>query len=277
MKINKSYGGAEFVISDKLCSLHGFSTRLGGVSTLPHTSSLNLAFGRGDDRETVLKNLKIFAKALGVDARRIVSVSQIHSAEVRYVGEENAGQGYFCDEEFQCDGYVTDVAGLVLGVKTADCVPILVEGYDAEGKICAVGAVHAGWRGSVNGIAVRCLEEILRLGAVTDNIHVAIGACICAECFCVRRDFYDAVLDIRGEAFAERFVIPDAEADGVWHCDLRSMNKELLLDAGVLEDNIDVSDECTSCLPERYFSHRYSRGERGTMLSVIEMPRNDKG
>lgn len=273
MRTNRIDGGAEFVRSDKLCSLHGFSTRVGGVSTLHHTSSLNLAFGRGDGRETVLENLRIFADAVGVDPKRVVSVSQIHSADVRYVGEENAGQGYFCDEEFQCDGYVTDVGGIVLGVKTADCVPILFEGYDVYGKVCAVGAAHAGWRGSVGGIAVRCLRELLELGASPDRVRVAIGPAICGECFCVRRDFYDAVVDMRGKDFAERFVIPDEKRDEVWHCDLRSMNKELLVGAGVKSENIDMSDECTCCLPERYFSHRYSRGERGTMLSVIEMPR----
>ena len=273
MRTNRIEGGAEFVSSDKLCSPHGFSTRLGGVSLLPHTSSLNLAFGRGDERETVLENLRIFADAVGVDAERIVSVSQIHSADVRYVGEENAGQGYFCDEEFQCDGYVTDVAGLVLGVKTADCVPILMEGYDAEGKLCAVGAAHAGWRGSVGGIAENCLCELLKLGAILESVRVAIGPSICAECFSVRRDFYDAVVDMRGEDFAKRFVIADGKADAVWHCDLKDMNRELLISAGVLADNIDVSDECSCCLSERYFSHRYSHGKRGTMLSVIEMPR----
>ena len=273
MRTNHIDGGAEFVTSDKLCSLHGFSTRVGGVSKLPHTSSLNLAFGRGDDRDTVLDNLRIFAESVGFDAERIVSVSQIHSAEVRYVDEKNAGQGYFCDEEFQCDGYVTDVGGIVLGVKTADCVPILFEGYGRDGKLCAVGAAHAGWRGSVGGIAVKCLEALLKLGALIDSVRVAIGPSICGECFEVRRDFYETVVDMRGKDFADKFVIPDGNRDGVWHCDLKEMNRALLISAGVLTENIDVSDECSCCLPNRYFSHRYSRGERGTMLSVIEMPR----
>lgn len=272
MRTNHIDGGAEFVTSDKLCSLHGFSTRLGGVSLYPHTSSLNLAFGRGDDRETVLENLRIFADAVGVDPKRVVSVSQIHSADVRYVGEKNAGQGYFCDEGFQCDGYVTDVGGIVLGVKTADCVPILMEGYNSLGKVCAVGAAHAGWRGSVNGIAQNCLDALISLGAEREKVRIAIGPSICAECFEVRRDFYDTLVELRGQNFTERFVMPDKKRDGVWHCDLKKMNRELLIEAGVKTENIEVSSDCTCCIPERYFSHRYSRGERGTMLSVIEMP-----
>ena len=272
MRLKKCLNGADYIRSESMFSVHGFSTRMGGMSTLSHTSSLNLAFGRGDERETVLENLRIFAEAVGFDPKRLVSVSQIHSADVVCVDESHVGQGYFIDECFECDGYVTKVSGITLGVKTADCVPILMEGYDSEGKVCAVGAVHAGWKGTVNGIAAACLEKLVGLGALRESVRVAIGPAICGDCFEVRRDFYDAVREVLGESITEKFVIPDRKRLGVWHCDLRAMNREFLISAGVKAENIDISEECTCCMPERYFSHRYSQGKRGSMLSVIKMP-----
>ncbi|MBO7250802.1 MAG: laccase domain-containing protein, partial [Clostridia bacterium] len=152
--------GVQYLRSDIISARHGFSTRIGGVSRAEHTSSLNLAFGRGDNREIVLQNLSLFADAVGFDAGKCISVSQIHSADVRFVTEAEAGQGYFAPESFSCDGYVTNVPGLTIGVKSADCVPILMEGRDKSGKILAVGAVHAGWRGTVSGIAVECIKKL---------------------------------------------------------------------------------------------------------------------
>ncbi len=238
-----------------------------GVSELPHTSSLNLAFGRGDGREVVIKNLRLFADAVGFDAEKLISVSQIHSANVRLVDGSHAGQGYLTPESFECDGYVTNTAGIAIGVKTADCVPILMEGYDAQGKVCAVGAAHAGWRGTVSGIAVNCLEKLRELGAL--RVRVAIGPSICARCFEVRSDFYDTVRDVLGEELRDKFVRP-TDREGVWSADIKAMNVEFLKFAGVRADDIDISEDCTCCLPERYFSHRYSGGKRGTMLSVIK-------
>ncbi len=263
--------GVLYLRSQNIKAKHGFSTRIGGVSKEAHTSSLNLAFGRGDERETVLKNLELFADAVGFDAERCISVSQIHSTDVRVVTEADAGQGYFAPECFACDGYVTNVSGVAIGVKSADCVPILIEGYDDNGRILAVGAVHAGWRGTVGKIAVECIKKLSAFGVNPDNVKVAIGPAICGECYSVRRDFYDTVRDILGERDTKRFLKPTATKD-VWLCDLREMNKEFLILAGVRAENIEITEECTCCMPEKYFSHRYTGGVRGTMLSVIEMP-----
>lgn len=272
MKHIKAQNGVEYLKSEILSVPHGFSTRLGGVSTLSHTDSLNLAFGRGDEKDTVLQNLRLFAEAVGFDEQRCVSVSQIHSADVRVVDESHAGQGYFVPEAFSCDGYVTTTPNLTIGVKTADCVPILMEGYSTDGKLCAVGAVHAGWRGSVAGIAVNAIEKLTDLGACAEKIKVAVGPAICGECFEVREDFYISVRDMLGAEKVDRFVISDENQKGVWHCDLKQMNFSLLLETGVVAENIDVCGECTCCAPELYFSHRYSKGKRGTALSVIRMP-----
>lgn len=270
MKLVKAENQIEFLCSEKIESIHAFSTRVGGVSELTHTASLNLAFGRGDERDTVLKNLSLFASAVGFDAEKLVSVHQIHSADVRLVDKSHAGQGYIIKEDFECDGYVTNTSGLAVGVKTADCVPILMEGYGESGDVCCVGAAHAGWRGTVSGIAVKCLEKMRTLGA--ERVLVAIGPAICGKCFEVRADFYDAVSEILGAELTEKYVLHDDKKTGVWHTDLRRMNKDFLVSAGVDERDIDISEDCTCCLPERYFSHRYSGGKRGTQLSIIVMP-----
>lgn len=265
--------GVEYLRSDKISSKHGFSTRKGGVSTLPHTSSLNLAFGRGDDKETVLENLRLFADAVGFDAEKTVSVRQVHSADVRYIDASFAGYGYFKEDTFSCDGYVTDVSGIVLGVKTADCVPIIMEGCGSDGGVRAVGAAHAGWRGTVSGIAASCFNMVKDMAGSPERVRIAIGPSICGKCFSVKEDFVDAVGKLLDKEVFDKFIIPDEQKAGVWHADLAEMNRYFLCLAGALPENIDVSGECGCCNPDRYFSHRYGRGERGTMLSVIEMPR----
>ena len=117
-----------FLTSEILRSPHAFATRRGGVSTLSHTAGLNLAFGRGDDDGIVLQNLGLFADAVGFDPHSVVSLPQIHSDIIYRVGKKDCGQGYHIrDGVREGDGYITCERGVVLGVKTADCVPILFE------------------------------------------------------------------------------------------------------------------------------------------------------
>lgn len=260
-----------FVKSDVLRSPHAFATRRGGVSKLEYTKSLNLAFGRGDEHPTVIKNLEIFADKVGFDAKSIVSLPQIHSDRIFTVTDDMRGHGYYLREGLAGgDGYVTNEKGVTLGIKTADCVPILFEA-EKDGKIIAVGAVHAGWRGTVANIAGKCVEKIItEFGADRRRIRAAIGPCIHKCCYEVGKDLYDEVARGLSEDIAKRFVSP-SEGEGKYFCDLAGINRELLLRRGILEYNIDVIDECTCCSPNKYFSHRYSNGVRGTMLNVIFM------
>lgn len=258
-----------FVKSNILRSPHAFATRRGGVSVREHTKSLNLAFGRGDEDEIVLENLAIFAKSVGFDAESVVSHPQIHSDKIITVTAENRGEGYFIREEIcGCDGYITRERGVTLGIKTADCVPILFEA-EKGGEIIAVGATHAGWRGTVANIAGKCIERLCsEFGADLSGIRVAIGPCIHACCYEVSWDVYNAVAEDLGADVAEKFVIP-SDKDGKYTCDLAGINRELLIRRGILAENIEIIEECTCCSPEKYFSHRYSSGLRGTMLNVI--------
>lgn len=258
-----------FTKSNILRSPHAFATRRGGVSVQEHTKSLNLAFGRGDKDEIVLENLAVFAKSVGFDAESVVSHPQIHSDKIITVTAQNRGEGYFVVEGVEgCDGYITRERGVTLGIKTADCVPILFEA-DKNGEIIAVGATHAGWRGTVADIAGKCIERLCgELGAELSGIRVAIGPCIHSCCYEVSGDVYDAVKENLGEGMAERFVIPSGK-EGKYMCDLAGINRELILRRGVPAENIEIIEECTCCSPEKFFSHRYSNGQRGTMLNVI--------
>lgn len=260
-----------YVKSKILCSPHAFSTRKGGVSAQPHTASLNLAFGRGDDDATVLQNLQSFAQNVGFDAHNIVSLPQVHSDRIFSVTRDNCGQGYYVREGTDSgDGYVTTERGVVLGIKTADCVPILFEAKKNE-RVVAIGAVHAGWRGTVAGIAAKCVDRLKAIAGVdASDITAAIGPCIHKCCYEVSRDVYDAVKRELGAEVAHKFVIPNGK-DGKYICDLAMINRELLLCCGLDAEHVDVIDECTCCLPEKYYSHRYSNGVRGTMLNVIFM------
>ena len=260
----KAPNGVEYLRSDIISVPHGFSTRIGGVSQAEHTKSLNLAFGRGDDRETVLENLRLFSSAVGIDAKSIVSRHQIHSPTVIYADEKMCGEGYFTETSEGCDGYVTDRKGVTLGVKTADCVPILFSDADAH----VIGAVHAGWRGTASEIAAECIKKMVGLGADVGKIRVAIGAAIHYCCYEVGEDFFASVRTLTGAHIAEKFIRLER---GKLHADIVGMNRHLLLESGITESHIDVCEYCTACNPSLFYSHRYSHGVRGTMLSVISL------
>ncbi len=260
-----------FIKSNILLSGHAFATRLGGISTNEHTKSLNLAFGRGDCDGVVLENLEIFAKKVGFEPHNIISLPQIHSDRIFTVTENDRGKGYYIREKIEsADGYITCERGVVLGIKTADCVPILFEA-EKDGKIIAVGAVHAGWRGTVSDIAGKCVERLCcEFGAEKKGIRAAIGPCIHSCCYEVNRDVFDEVARGLGEDVAQNHV-KAVGSDGKFMCDLAGINREVLIRHGILPENIEIINECTCCQPEKFFSHRYSNGQRGTMLNVIFM------
>lgn len=262
-----------FLKAQNIKSPHAFSTRFGGVSKLSHTADLNLAFDRGDDDATVIRNLELFAAEAEFEPRSVISLPQIHSDIIYKVDGRDAGQGYYVKENIrEGDGYITSSPDITLGVKSADCVPILFEGYEknADGeKIIAVGAVHAGWRGTVKGIAPKCAKMLCDEYCVDIvNVRAAIGPCIHKCCFEVGEDFLSEFISYLGEKLAMQFISP-GKTEGKYFCDLVSLNKHLLTDAGVLPENIEIVDRCTCCEPDTFFSHRYSHGLRGTMLSVI--------
>ena len=251
--------GLVYYRSDNISCPHGFSTRLGGVSTAPHLRSLNLGENRGDDPGNVVRNYDIFLGALGLTYETLVSSAQIHSANVRVVTAADAGRRF--DD---CDGFVTADPGVSLCVKVADCIPILF----SDEKAGIIGAVHAGWRGAVSGIASVCVKKMLSLGAAAENIQIAIGAGIHPCCYEVGEDFAAAVRNIAGEEIFRKHLKPRGAADK-YSADIVGISRDFILECGVPEENISECAECTCCSPDKFFSHRYTGGKRGTMCAVI--------
>ena len=250
---------------------HAFSTREGGVSTLPHTAKMNVAPGRGDDDATVRENIRILLSLASGEQQpdavlsRVVCGHQIHSATVRTVGRENGGEGIFRDPPVLADGYVTAEPGVYPLVRVADCVPVLLLARRADGSP-VIGAVHAGWRGTAAGIAAEAVRVMRLLGALPDSFAAAIGPSIHPCCYEVGEDFLAEVTRLRGAVFSARHV---ARRDGRLFADLQGMNREILSSAGVAGERIDVSESCTACRPDLFHSHRATGGKRGTMGAVI--------
>ncbi|MBQ9996360.1 MAG: laccase domain-containing protein, partial [Clostridia bacterium] len=172
---------------------HGFSTRFGGKSTLSHTASLNLSHDLGDSADIVRENFEIFARTIsgGVyGGGATVTLHQIHSAKVRVLTWENAGEGYSIPRGEDGDGFVTVDSGVIPVARAADCVPILLAGLRADGNP-VVSAVHAGWRGTVAGIAAEAVRVMETLGCERPTIRAAIGPHIGYCCYEVGADFYE--------------------------------------------------------------------------------------
>ena len=245
--------------SENILSPHAFSTRLGGVSTEKIYESLNLGYHRGDREENVRENLSRFCKTLGSSEESLVTASQTHSANVYTVSACDAGK-IFPDT----DGFVTLERKIPISVSIADCAPILLE--DKERGI--VASLHAGWRGTVAGIAAEGVRKMCELGASVKDIQAAIGPCIHACCYEVGEDFFEAVKGARGRDFAMRHIKP-SEKDGKYFAEIAAMNGEILLDSGVPFENISVSKKCTCCESELFFSHRAAKGQRGALKAAI--------
>ncbi|MBQ8355763.1 MAG: peptidoglycan editing factor PgeF [Oscillospiraceae bacterium] len=256
--ITKKQGTLEYLTAEGIPVPHCFTTRYGGVSTGTQ-ASLNLAFGRGDSMENVEKNLRILGNALGFDPEKLVLTRQTHSDIVRVVTEADCNG--FCHKDYpECDALVTNTPGVSLLVFTADCTPLLLH----DPVTGAVGAAHAGWRGTAQAIGAKTVEAMVKnFGCDVKNIRAAIGPNI-AQChFETDVDVPDAMRAAFGEG-VEPFIEKRGEK---YHLDLKQINAMILRRAGV--EHIELSDACTYCQCGRFWSHRVTKGERGSQGAVI--------
>lgn len=251
-------GSLEYRAARNIKVPHGFTCRLGGVSEGVF-ASLNIAMHRGDSEENVKKNYEILANALNFDVNNLVLTRQTHSDIVRVVTKSDAC-GLDHRQYPECDALITNDADTALVVFTADCTPILLH----DSVTGAVGAVHAGWRGTAADIAGKTVRSMVsKFGCDPANIRAAIGPNIGACCFETDRDVPDAILAEFGKD-AEAFII---ESEGKFHVDLKKVNALALHRAGV--ESVEISDECTMCEPERYWSHRVTGVNRGSQGAII--------
>lgn len=255
--------GLEYLHADFLPAPNSFSTRHGGVST-GHLASLNLGTGRGDEPANVEENWRRFGAAVGFSPEKLIFTHQVHGSLVRRVTAADFGQGLRCPAP-QCDGLITDEPGAALAVFSADCTPILL----CDTATGAVGAVHAGWRGTALGIVRRAVEAMGEaFGSRPQDIRAAIGPCIDRCCFETHADVPEAMLAALGDA--ARIAIDD-HGDGTYHVDLKDLNGIWLEQAGV--EQVETCPFCTACQPERFWSHRRVGDRRGALAAVIVCPR----
>ena len=242
---------------------HGFSTRLGGMSEGIY-DSLNLGPHRGDDPERVEENFRRFTAAIGADMGGLVLSNQVHGSTVRTITSADRS-GALERPVWEADGLVTDIPGLCLTIFTADCLPILL--YDPVRRV--VAAVHAGWRGTAMGIAGKAVEAMVeRYGCRPGDILAAIGPGISLCCFETDEDVPNAMTEAMGASALRHIQVRD---NGKFHVDLKGMNDLRLQKAGLDPDHIAVSGACTMCQHERFWSHRYTRGQRGSQAAMIQL------
>ena len=262
--------------------IHAFSTRTGGTSRVYGRNALNLGFTKHDSRAAVERNRQLFLKALGaVDRRRtwpLVTLRQIHSDLIYAVDR-------MPDHPLAGDGLITATPGLLLGVLTADCLPIVI----ADRKTRAVGVFHAGWRGTLKRIVEKGIGEMRRyFGTDPRNISAAIGPSVQGCCYKVGEEVrlkFESQFAYAGELFREvkesdpvreRYPLLFLTARAPGHSelpvniflDLVEANRRQLIAAGVPAKSIDSSFPCTACHTGQLFSHRAEHGVTGRMLAV---------
>lgn len=273
----EKHGGLEYFVPENIKAPAVFTTRLGGISGDNKKDSpvysLNLGFkDKYDKAENVRENYKIIADALGFSVNNIIYAHQKHTDNI-----------LVCDEKFVegrddparrervftplpysyiYDAMVTDIPGVLLTVRTADCVPVLF--WDEEHR--AVGASHCGWRGTIKKLQVKTALKMRELyGTDLSKLKAAIGPGISKCCYEVSEDFYKDFTDTLGERVRIYFEIKD---NGKYMCDLSGINKMLLLDM-LNEENIEISQNCTYCGKGLFFSHRRQGEYRGSHAAFI--------
>lgn len=252
-------GGLEYLTAENIAASHCFTTRFGGVSR-GQLASMNIGTHRGDDPENVIANFRILGDAVGFSPEQLVLTKQTHTDIVRQVGPAEHGAGLFAPELLECDGLITNEPGTGLVVFTADCTPILLH----DPVTGAVGAAHAGWRGTAAAIARKTVEAMVSAyGCRPENICAAIGPNIAQCCFQTDLDVPQAIRESYGEA-AEQFIRFDGEK---YYVNLKEINALALKNAGV--KNIQISGLCTACEPDRFWSHRRVGKNRGSQGAII--------
>ncbi len=258
MIITEKYGTLEYLTAQGISAPHCFTTRFGGVST-GIFDSLNIAIKEGEQEENVRENLSRLGAALGFGLEDMVLTRQTHSDIVRVVDRSHC-RGCFHRDYPECDAIVTNDPGVALMVFTADCTPLLF--WDSVTG--AVGAAHAGWRGTAAAIGAKTVQAMVEnFGCKAENIHAAIGPNVGFCHFQTDADVPEAMRAAFGSQ-VEPFI---RRMGDKYYVNLKEINALILRRAGVR--HIEISESCTMCQPDRFWSHRVTRGARGSQGAII--------
>lgn len=264
LQLNNGVGLLHFPRWQELSGVsHAFSTRIGGVSN-GKFSAMNLGLGRGDNDSSVMENFNRIFAAMELNKELLVAGNQDHHCNVRRVSLADGGAGVY-KEKFteSIDGLCTDEAGITLMVYCADCVPLYF--YDPV-KRC-IGLAHAGWRGTVNGMARAMVEALSQnYGSRPEDLLVAVGPSISKECFQVDPPCAEEFLKLpESELFVEYSGEQKYQVD-LWEC-----NRRYLIWSGVRPGNITVGGVCSMCNSDLVFSHRVTKGQRGSNAAFLAL------
>ncbi len=269
--------------------VHGFSTRIGGVSRVYRKGDLNLGFTKDDSRDLVERNRALFLRQIGAVRRKLgknksnsfwplITLRQIHSDLIHCVDSVPA-------EHLVGDGLITATPGLLIAIQTADCIPVMM----VDVKQRAVGVFHAGWRGTVKRIVEKGVGEMVRnFGSRPRDIRAAIGPGIQGCCYEVGEEVrtkFESQFAYASSLFREvkdsdpvreKYPLLFLTARAPGHSelpkriflDLVESNRQQLIAAGVPKKNIETSPLCTNCHPELLFSFRAEKGKTGRMMAV---------
>lgn len=242
---------------------HAFSTRLGGVSE-GIFSSMNMAFNRGDNPDSVTENYRRLCKSAGFDFDTLVASAQDHHTFVRKVTSDCCGIGITKPRDMQSvDALITNEPGVTLVTYYADCTPLFF--VDIVKK--AIALAHAGWRGTVGKIGEKVIEKMTaEFGTNPKDLVCAVGPAISRCCYEVDKSCADEFYKLE-DLDNSRFIIP--KENNKFMIDLLETNRQILVEAGVNPDNITVSDLCTKCNSDLLWSHRATNGQRGTMCAMM--------
>lgn len=251
---------------ERLGFKNAFSTRVGGVSPLPE-DSLSLGNFSQDERENVIENRRRFLEALGAGDWPLVTARQIHSADINLIDDERS----IAADPAACDALASNIAGTLLAVQTADCLPVLI----ADERTGAFAAVHAGWRGTLAGIVARTIGKLqLRFGSDPNDLHVALGPAISAAVFEVGPEVIEA---FQREYSYAADLVSNRKQNGKAHLDINLANIRQAVDAGVSENRIYDSGLCTWLRNDLFFSYRRESGAEkpvGRLMGIIGRDRN---
>ncbi len=242
---------------------HAFSTRKGGISRGCY-ESLNLGYSTGDNCKDVQENFAIFSTSIDLNWKDFVCSRQSHGTGIRIAGEGDRGKGLRREADYRdVDGIVTNVPNLPLVTFHADCIPLYF--VDTEKKV--IGMAHAGWRGAHDGMASKMVRVMKSsFGCDPLNIQAAIGPGIGECCFHVREDV--ARFFQKKPQWMTRMV---RISETQWRLSLESVHEGELRQEGIPLAQVAKSGVCTCCDHDRFYSHRRSGANRGTMAAVIQL------